>query len=209
MRVEVGAGLQLDRAADPAVHDLGVDAHREHVVPALLDVLAPVKLGLAGCQARGEHAEPHLLGGADNALQAQQAPHRDLAGNAERRRADRRDKLGVPVGGGDHRPRLGQVARHARLAKHMLAGLERRDGDSRVHIRRGADPNDIDLRVVNDLAPVVAHARDAEFRRESLRRFAAPVADGDDFNTWNRPQPRHVPLAHDPAGAHDSNSHYV
>ena len=114
----------------------------------------------------------------------------------------------MPVGGGHHGPRFGQVARHPRLTEHVLAGVKRRDGDSRVHVRRRADPDHVDVGVVDDLAPVIADARNAELHGEGLGRLAAPVADGDDFDVWESPQPRHVPLAHDIAGAHDPDPHY-
>ena len=168
-----------------------------------------MQLGLAGGQAGGEHGESHLLDGADHALLAQQPPHRPLTGHAVGRRTYRRHQVGMPVGGGQHGACLGQVSRHPRLTEHMLAGVERRNGDTRVHVGRGADPDDVDLRVVHDLAPVVDNPRDAVFLGEGLRRLAAPVADGDDVDSRNRLKSGHVPLAHDAAGAHDPDSHHV
>ena len=102
-------------------------------------------------------------------------------------------RAGMPARFLEHRARLRQVHRHARLAEHVLAGLERRDGELLVHVGPSADANRVDAIVGQELGPIGGDLRDAEFVRHLLGRFGRAVGDGDELDAFLLPEAGDVP----------------
>ena len=70
----------------------------------------------------------------------------EIAAQSKRRRAEHCDQLGKTARHGEHFFRLGEIVRHARLAKNVFARFERGDRHRRMHVGRRADPDDVDVR---------------------------------------------------------------
>src|SRR5215469_1840383 len=85
---------------------------------------------------------------------------------------------------------LGEVVSHARLTKHMFTRFECGDRHRRMHIRRRADPNNIEIRQCQELRPVSdgRGMRDI-FAAKFLRAFVGRIRDGDNLDL-------RVPLEH-------------
>ena len=138
------------------------------------DVAERARAGLVLLQpprhGRGRVGDPVLqVLGADVPDVAEPPVGDELAGQADRRHA--------PVGEADHRPdpagrgllgrlghRLGLRDRVGQrlLAEHVLAGLERGDGDLGVRVTRGADVDQVDVVPLDHAAPVGLGARPAQ-----------------------------------------------
>ena len=77
-----------------------------------------------------------------------------IAAQPVRGRTEHRHLLGKSARSRQHFLGFGAIIRHTRLTKHVLAGLERRNSDGRMHVWRGADPNNVDIRQSNQIGPV-------------------------------------------------------
>ncbi len=127
---------------------------------------------------------PHLPHGADPALRHQPA------GQLERRHASvveahHRALATLPggVGRGDHLRGLDDAVGHRLLHQHVLAGLERGDGDLAVGVTRRADVDHVDVVAGDRGAPVGLGIGPAVPRRSRLHRRGVPadehlLADG-------------------------------
>ena len=189
------------RRPDPSHHRLVPDAERHHVVAREVAVLAPMdRRGRIGKIAAGGDPGVELDQLADRAG----ADHgRDglVEGQSVGRRNDLRDAFRVAARSRQHGARLGPIQRHARLAEHVLATLQRGDRDRRVHVRPGADADRVDLIVLDHRHPVCGNPRDGEFVRHALRGSGRPVGHHLDRDARLRQQPRYVPKPRVAAGA--------
>ena len=84
--------------------------------------------------------------------------------------------------GFEHLPALGGVHGHARLAQHVLAGLERGNRELGVHVRPRADADRVDIRRADHVAPVGRDTRDPELFRYLLAGFLRAVRDRHDLD---------------------------
>ena len=136
--------------------------------------------------------------------------HEQIAAQSERRRAKHRDQLGKPFRRGAHFFGFGEVHAHAGLAENVFAGFERGDGDGRMHVRRRADPDDVEVRDREEVGPVL-HRRGVRriFLAEFLRAFVGGIRDRHDLDLGMFLQPGQVPLFHDVARADDSDSQFL
>src|SRR5690606_32592634 len=95
---------------------------------------------------------------------------------------------------------------HPRLAEDVLAGLERGDRQGLVHVGPGADADRVHLRVVEHLAPVGRHFRNAELLRDLAARFRRAVGDRDELDALLLQESRNVPLPRVLAGADEADA---
>ena len=123
------------------------------------------------------------------------------------RRTEHGNLPGMRLGRRKHRSGFRQIGGHPGLAKDMLSGLERRDGNGRVELRRGADPDHIEIVAPDHLLPSLCHLGNRKLPGERLGSLSAPVANHGHVDarygaqTWEVPQPDNA------AGPHDSDSH--
>jgi hypothetical protein len=75
-----------------------------------------------------------------------------------------------------------------------------------MKVRPGADDHGIDVRVGNEILPVVKRFRDAVLSSNGSRRLGPAIADRDDFDVSNRPKSRYVPGLRVGAGADQTNA---
>src|SRR5262249_52866436 len=115
-----------------------------------------------------------------------------VALEAERAGDDLGDEAGRPAGGGEHAVRLAGVHAHACLGQDVLAHLQGGEGDGAVQVRPGAGDDGVDVGVLDEVLPALEGARDAVLPGDGGGRFRPAVADGDDLDAGEGPQPGDV-----------------
>ena len=191
--------LHAARGAEPAQDRLVPDPHRHDVVAGDAAVLAPVHRGVPGGEAAVADARVDRDEIADVAL----AHHLDdgaVEGQGHRRGHDLGDLSGMAARDIEHCLRLDRVHRHAGLAEHVLARLQRRYRERGVHVGPGPDAHRVDVLVVDDLRPVV-RMYPRECRRlppPGARRRASgwrPRRSSTPFRAWSPGMWRRVVFA--------------
>ena len=92
----------------------------------------------------------------------------------------------------------------------MFAGLQRRDCDGRMHVRRGADPDDVDVRRRNQLRPIANwERRQRVLATEAFCAFVCGVRNRDNFNVGVFLERRQMASAHYVASPDDSDPQFV
>jgi hypothetical protein len=124
----------------------------------------------------------------------------------QRRRHDLRDELRVLARLREHRLRLRDVGRHARLREDVLARLERRQRDLGVQVGPGADAHRIDVRRSHDLTPIRRHAGDPMTARNPLRGLPGTIGHNGEFDIRERPKARDVPSPGIVAGTDETDT---
>ena len=126
-------------------------------------------------------------------------------GQRPRRRHDLRDELRVPARLREHRLRLRDVGRHARLREDVLAGLERRPRDLSVQVGPGADAHRIDVGRGHHLTPIRRHAGDPMTARNPLGGLPGTIGHNGEFDIRERPKARDVPSSGVVAGTDETD----
>ena len=111
------------------------------------------------------------------------------------RRDDLGDEAGMRPGRVQHLPRLRRRRRHAGLAEHMLARLQRGEGQRAVHIGPGADADRLYGRVFQQLAPTVVDGGDVELVGHDPPRLAGAVGHRHNLDAVNLVEAGDVPVA--------------
>ncbi len=173
---------------------LDVDPEREHIQPADLDPLPPVRR-CAGIQVISvETLQPDGVDFAEEIVR-EHAFHDAISAHPERGRAKHRDLVWKTARRRQHLLGLGAIVRQPRLTKNMLARLERRNGDGGMHVRRRADPDDIDIGQRDEIGPVSHRHRAGHiFAAKIFRAFVGGIRDRDDLDIGAFAQRRQVTI---------------
>ena len=206
---DLAARVNAGDVAEPALQHLDVDAEREHVQSADLDPLPPMR-GRVGIQiCAGETLEPDVMRPAEIIFR-EQLFHQQIAAQAERRRAKHRDQLRETLRRREHLLGFGEIHRHPRLTKDMFARLERRNRHRRMHVRRRADPDDVEIGQREQIGPVLHRRRVRHVLVAELQRaFVSGVGDGNDLDFRVFLECRQMPGADDLSGADDADAKLV
>ena len=197
--------LHTARGTEPAQDRLVPDPHRHDVVAGDAAVLAPVHRGVPGREAAVADARVDRDEIADVAL----AHHLDdgaVERQGHRRGHDLGDLSGMAARDVEHRLRLDRVHRHAGLAEHVLARLQRRYRERGVHVGPGPDAHRVDILVVDDRRPVVVYPRDAEGFRHPAPGSERAVGDRDHVHSLQGLESGNVATGGVRAGADQGDS---
>jgi len=109
--------------------------------------------------------------------------HEQIAAQTEGWRAEHRDQLRKFFRRGQHFLRFRQIVRHAGLAENVFAGFKRRDRHGRMHIRRRADPDDVEIGEGKEVGPI-RHRRGVGgiFLAKFFRALVGGIRDRQDFD---------------------------
>jgi hypothetical protein len=88
----------------------------------------------------------------------------------------------MPLRRREHVARFGRVVRHARLAEHVQALVERRERDVFVHVRPRADQHGVEAARREQLLPIRIRVADAELVGSAPARFERAVRDRDQLD---------------------------
>ncbi len=135
-----------------------MNAEGENIEPADLAALAPVG-GFFAIREGAIQAEQVDVADIADDLFPEQFPDKAVTRQTMRRRAEHRDAIRSLGCGSVHALGLGQIPGHARLAKHVLAVMQGRDGGGFVQVGRRADPNDVDIGVGDHFLPAPERLR--------------------------------------------------
>ena len=206
---DFSARIHAGDIAEPALKHFNVDAESENIQAADLDPLPPMRRRVRVQICAGETLQANVVRAAE-IIFSEQFLHEQIAAQSERRRAKHRHQLGEALRGRAHFFGLRQVHAHAGLAENVFAGFERGDGDGRMHVRRRADPDDIEVRDREEVGPIL-HRRGVRyiFLAEFLRAFVGGIRDRHDLDLGMFLQTGQVPLFHDVARADDSDSQFL
>ena len=182
------------------------DPQREHVVAALLGVLAPVQ-GSLGIRKDVVGADHHDLADLSQKPVIDHFADVIVLHEPEGAGDDLLDQVGILMSGLQHPVRLFRVARHPGFRENVFPGCQRRTGDLAVKVGPGADADGIDLRIGDQFVPARKSLRDAEFFRSAGRRFGRAIGDPDKLDVRKSAETGHVSLARIFACADDSDPH--
>ena len=136
--------------------------------------------------------------------------HEQIGPHSKRRRTKHRHQLGKTFRRCQHLFRFGQVHRHPGLTKNVFASFERGNRHSRMHIRRRADPDDVEIGQGKEIGPI-RHRRRAftVFLAKLVAALVSRVRNGHDLDVGIFFQGGQMPGANDIARADDSDPQFT
>ena len=96
---------------------------------------------------------------------------------------------------------FGRIETQAGFGQNVLTGFKSGQSHGTVKVRPGTDNHGIDIRVSNEILPMLKRFRDAMLSSNGSRRLGPSIADRDDFDIGNRSKPGNMPGFHVSAGA--------
>jgi len=196
----MGLSQYTDRRRGPAQQRLVHDAQGQHVESGQCRILTPGKWR-GGIRQRGAAAiGVHFAKFTQIAL-CDQLAHHLVPLEAKWAGDNLRHQLRVTLGRLVHAMRLGGVHAHARLGEHMLAGLERSQGDRAVQVGPGADDHCVDIRQGHNCLPVRADDRDIVLAGYRHAGFVSAIAHRHDLDVGTGTKSGDMPQARVGAGA--------
>jgi hypothetical protein len=154
----------------------------------------------------GEAVEEGLMGGADVAF-GKEFLHEETVFHAVWGRAESGDEFGVTEGGFPHAFGFGAGGGHAGLAEDVLATGESEVGGVMMEPGRGADPDDVDVVIVDDILPAFGGGGfGGVMLTEGAGAFEGGVGDGLDMDAGEGAEIGEVTLAHDITGTDNTNT---
>jgi hypothetical protein len=199
-------GQDTYRFGDPTNEGLVDDAHGESIEAREFCSLPPMQrlVGVGETVVGGEDDDFAKLSQestVDQFLNGAMDTQSEGAGN------NMTNQMRIQLAGFVHLPGLGSVERHAGLAEHMLAAVDRGESHWAVQVGPGANDDCIDTRIGDEILPVVESPRDVELARCRCGRFRAAIADRDDFDLRTGPQARDVTQTRIRSEADDADSY--
>jgi hypothetical protein len=192
--------------AEPALEDFGVDAEGEDLDAADGVVLTPVHGRIGVEPSGGEAVEEGLMGGADGAF-GKEFLDEETVFHAVWRRAESGDEFRVTEGGFPHAFGFGAGGGHAGLAEDVLAAGESEIGGVMMEPRRGTDPDDVDVVIVDDIFPAFdGSGFGGVLLTEGAGAFEGGVGDGLDVDAGEGAEIGEVTLAHDITGTDNADA---
>ena len=168
-------------------------------------VLTPVHGGIGVEPSGGEAVEEGLMRRADGAV-GEEFLDKETVFHAVRGRAESGDEFGIAEGSFPHAFGFGAGGGHAGLAEDVLAAGEGEVGGVMMEPGRGADPDDVDVVIVDDIFPAFdGSGFGSVLLTEGAGAFEGGVGDGLDVDAGEGAEIGEVTLAHDVAGTDDAD----
>jgi hypothetical protein len=154
----------------------------------------------------GEAVEEGLMRGADGSV-GEEFLDKETVFHAVWGRAESGDEFGVAEGSFPHAFGFSAGGGHAGLAEDVLAAGESEVGGVMMEPGRGADPDDVDVIIVDDIFPAFdGGGFGGVLLTEGAGAFEGGVGDGLDVDAGEGAEIGEVTLAHDVASTDDTDA---